>query len=259
MSDPSAIQIPVTTSLTSDMALGLKPSAPKSRSYRMNIPAMNKQTFTALDQIVIEIPSGRRNNWLDQSQSYLKFSVQCTSTAAAPAGGAGIYLDNSAYSFFQRLDIYNSSNLCETINEYGQLCNFLIDTSLAQSDKAGLSPMIGTNALNTFLNNPAAYAQYGVTTPVQVAGDRSGMSLASTTSLSTAIPYTFCVPLLSGVVGVNASKMLPVGALSSPIRMEFFLTANDDAIYYGTAGAGAQWTSLVLSSVLLLLSFMIML
>ncbi len=243
MSDPSAIQIPVTTSLTSDMALGLKPSAPKSRSYRMNIPAMNKQSFTALDQIVIEIPSGRRNNWLDQSQSYLKFSVQCVTGSATPVGGQGIYLDNSAYSFFQRLDIYNSSNLLETINEYGQLCNFLIDTSLTQSDKAGLSAMIGTNATNTSINLTSTYAQYQASTAVQVAGDRSGMSLAGNTSTSNAIPYTFCLPLLSGVVGVNASKMIPVGALSSPLRMEFFLSANDDAIYYGTtAGTGTYWT-----------------
>jgi hypothetical protein len=35
--------------------------------------------------------------------------------------------------------------------------------------------------------------------------------------------------------------MLPVGKLASPLRVEMFLSANDDAIYYGLAGAGAQW------------------
>ena len=37
MSDPTALNIPVTQALTSQMLLGLLPSAPKSRSYRINV------------------------------------------------------------------------------------------------------------------------------------------------------------------------------------------------------------------------------
>jgi len=172
MSDPTAIQIPVQTSLTSDMLLGLKPSAPKSRSYRINVAPMNKSVFAPADQIIIELPSGRRNTWLDQSQSYLKFSVQCSSTTAVTSVGAGVrgvYIDNTAYSFIQRLDVYNSSNLLETINEYGQLCNFMIDTSLTQSDKAGLSTLIGSNPLNTSVLSGATFAQYAANTQLQTA------------------------------------------------------------------------------------------
>lgn len=244
MSDPSAIQIPVGQALTSDMMIGLKPSAPKSRSYRINVAPLNKSVFVGGDQIIIELPTGRKGTWLDQSQSYLKFSVQCATTTACDIGGSGVYTDNSAYSFIQRLDVYNSSNLLETINEYGQLCNFLIDTSLTQSDKAGLSTMIGCNYIPSVVQSSATYAQYGKNVVVQSPGDRSGQSLASVATASginTAIPYTFSLPLLSGVVGINASKMLPIGKLNAPIRCEFYLASNDDAIYYGTAGAGATW------------------
>jgi len=249
MSDPNAIQIPIGQALTSDMLLGLKPSAPKSRSYRINVAPLNKSTFTPLDQIIIELTTGRKGTWLDQSQSYLKFSVEFTSTNVVNAtpGGTGIYLDNSAYSFFQRLDIYNSSNLIETQNEYGQLCNFMIDTSLTQSDKAGLSTILGTNAFTTsFYTAPAAFAAKAVNnlSNSQVAGDRSGLAVASVAvaaGIGTGIPYTFSLPLLSGVVGVNASKMIPVGKLNAPIRLEMFLSANDDAIYYETFAAGAIW------------------
>jgi len=246
MSDPSAIQIPVGQALTSDMLLGLKPSAPKSRAYRLNVAPLNKAVFSGGDQIIIELPTGRKGTWLDQSQSYLKFSVQVASTAAAAAQslGTGVYVENTAYSFIQRLDVYNSSNLLETINEYGQLCNFLIDTSLTQSDKAGLSAMIGCNPNTVSISTQAAYAQNNATQEMIRAGDRSGMPLASVLAgngISTAIPYTFTLPLLSGVVGINASKMLPIGKLNAPIRCEFYLAPNDDAIYYGTAGAGAVW------------------
>lgn len=251
MSDPSAINLPVSTALTSDMLLGLKPSAPKSRSYRISIAPVNKSVFSPSDQIIFELPTGRRGTWLDQSQSYLKFSVQFSSTAAAAgvAGGSGIYIENTAYSFIQRCDIYHSSNLLESVNEYGQLANFLIDTSLTQSDKAGLSTMIGSNASTLSYSSwstasVTATTYSSLSTNVQTAGDRSGLAVASVATasgISSAIPYTFCLPMLSGVIGVNASKMLPVGKLASPIRVELYLSALDDAIYYGTTGAGANW------------------
>jgi hypothetical protein len=244
MSDPSAIQLPVNQALTSDMLLGLKPSAPKSRSYRISVAPLNKNVFQPGDQMIFELPTGRRGTWLDQTQSYIKFSVQCSSAAAAQAlaGGSGVHTENSAYSFIQRLDIYNSSNLLETINEYGQLANFLMDCSLTQSDKAGLSPLLGTNPNNYSTNQSAAIAQWSNLATPFVAGDRSGLPMASTIGfVAGTIPYTFCLPVLSGVVGVNSSKMLPVGQIVNPIRCEFYLANNDDAIFYGLAAAGATW------------------
>lgn len=142
------------------------------------------------------------------------------------------------------MDIYHSSNLIETINEYGQLANFLVDTSLTQSDKAGLSPMIGCNPSTQHISTAATYATNALNAPLVIAGDRSGLALSSvatSSGINTAVPFTFCLPMLSGVVGVNASKMLPIGKLNAPIRMEMFLSANDDVIYYGASGAGAVW------------------
>ena len=254
MSDPNAILLPVHQALTSDMMLGLKPSAPKSRSYRISVAPLNASLFAPGSQVIFELPTGRRGTWLDQSQSYLKFSVQVCSAAACAVNvvGGGIYTENTAYSFIQRLDIYHSSNLLETCSEYGQLANFLIDSQLNQSDKAGLLTLIGSNnfenifaqiPVNTAL--PAAgnlVAALPVTTlEVQRAGDRSGMGLAgiaNAAGIGTAIPYTFCLPILSGVIGVNASKMIPVGKLNAPIRCEFYLADKDDALVAGTAGVG---------------------
>ena len=257
MSDPNAILLPVHQALTSDMLLGLKPSAPKSRSYRISVAPLNASVFAPGSQMIFELPTGRKGTWMDQSQSYIKFSVQCQSANAVAANAAnnGIYVENSAYSFIQRLDIYNSSNLLETVNEYGQLSNFLIDTQLTQSDKAGLSCMIGCNNLENIQSNlpigvtipnagPTTVAIPAVSSEVQRPGDRSGMGMAGTTAIAGSIPYTFCLPVLSGVVGVNASKMMPVGKLNAPIRCEFYLAANDDAIYYG-AGAGATTWQIV--------------
>lgn len=249
MSDASQLHIPMHTALTSDMMLGLKPSAPRSRSYRLSVPPLNKSIFTAVDQIVFELPTGRRGTWLDQSQTYLKFSVQCKTNAAVNQYVQnGVNIENTAYSFFNRLDVYHSSNLLEQISEYGQLANMLLDSQLTQSEKAGMSAMIGSNSYSytpsITTNTAAAYTQSAVVAipaPIITPGDRSGQSIAGQTTFAAAIPYNFCLPVLSGVVGVNASKMLPLGKLSSVIRLEFYTAANDDALYYGLAGLGATY------------------
>ena len=230
--------------LTGDMMLGLKPSAPRSRAYRVSIAPNNKQVFGPTDCIYIDIPTSRPNTWYDPAQSYLKFSVQCSATAACNAID-GIYVDNTAYSFFSRLDIYNGSNLLETIGQYGALCNTILDATLTESDKAGLSCMIGSNPLTTIYNPAnAALGAYGTVNACQSMGDRSGLMLkavAVANGIGTAIPQTFCLPMMSGIIGVNASKMIPVGSLRAPISLQIYTAANDDAIFYGLVGVGALW------------------
>jgi hypothetical protein len=247
MSDSSNFQIPeMKQALTGDMLIGLKPAAPKSRSYRISIAPTNKNIFVGGDQCIFELPVGRRGTWLDQSQSYLKFSVQCSATAATAGtpNTSGVFIENTAYSFIQRIDIYNSSNLLETINEYGQLANFLLDTSLTQSDKVGLSSMIGSNPYTLANSTANPYAQNTLNYCPVIAGDRSGLPIVAVLAgngINTAVPYTFSLPLLSGIIGINSSKMLPVGKLHNPIHVELYWAANDDAIYYADAGAGALW------------------
>ena len=99
--------------------------------------------------------------------------------------------------------------------------------------------MIGSNNLENIhsttaisaaqLVGGAAINPVAVSVETQRPGDRSGMSLASTNGFATAIPYTFCLPVLSGVIGVNASKMMPVGKLNAGLN---------EPLVAGTAGVG---------------------
>jgi hypothetical protein len=114
----------------------------------MNLPPINGSTFTAQTQPIFEIPTGRKNTFLDTSQSYLKFGIQVQTTAACAQGGSGVYIDNSAYSFVNQMTTYHGGNLLEFINEYGQLANYLLDNTLSKSQKAGLSSMILCNPQN---------------------------------------------------------------------------------------------------------------
>ena len=68
--------------------------------------------------------------------------------------------------------------------------------------------VVGAGAVNSVYGPTGNTTSYRGTSFTQLAGDRSGLSIASVTpaNIANAIPYTFCLPLLSGVVGVNASK-----------------------------------------------------
>ena len=253
MSNELASTLPVQYSLTSDMQLGLKSVAPKSVSRRVSISPSNKSIFVPQDTIIFDIPTGRPGTWLDQSQTYIKFSAQFLTTATTnvsasayiSSSGGGVHLDNSAYSFFQRLDVFNGSNPLESINQYGQLCNYLIDTQLSMSDKAGLSGMIGTNPYGVISAGTSAPAANSKIVQVQYPGDRTGLSVtalsSSTSTISQSPAYHFALPILSGVVGVNASKMIPLKDLTAPINLQFTLSQNDDAVVYGVTATGVTW------------------
>ena len=192
MTDLSSFGIPLEKRITSSMMYGLKPSAPTSRSYRLSLAPQNKSTFVPGDQVIFEIPTGRgKNVYLDQSQCYYKFGVQVGTAAASPVGGAGIYIDNTAYSFINQQYIYNGGTQLEFINQYGQLANYLIDNTMSKSQKAGMSSMIGCNAYNNLVVTTAGAAAAttggvvtyggGITSGItQTEGDRSGQSLANT-------------------------------------------------------------------------------
>ena len=70
MSEPNAINLPIPIGCSNDLILGLKPSAPRSRTQRVTIPSMNKSTFNPQDTIIFEIGSGKKGSYLDQSQSF---------------------------------------------------------------------------------------------------------------------------------------------------------------------------------------------
>jgi hypothetical protein len=140
---------------------------------------------------------------------------------SANPGGSGVYVDNSAYSFIQQQYVYHGGQLLEFINQYGQLANFLLDCTLSRSQKAGLSAMIGTNPYTNIVVNAlsAGVVNYGgrsTTAGVcQTKGDRTGLSMTTTTAIATSPVYNFCLPIMSGVIGAN-----------SPYRKLIFLFKN---------------------------------
>jgi hypothetical protein len=181
------------SALTSDVRYTMKPSSVRCRSYRSSIPTNNGSTFAATETAQINVPS-RRNCFLDNSNPYWRMTVQNTNTAHA------IYVDGTAASFISRIDIFHGSNVLESIQDYGLLFSYLTDFQLNTSQRAGLESTYGTTS------------------------NRKGITIAAGGK------KTFCIPVMSSIIGCLNEKMLPLG-ISDSIRVEVtFQSLNKGAV-----------------------------
>lgn len=192
----SASLVPNQMGIPSDCQYNLKASSVRCRSYRASIPSSNKSVFSPLDTVVCYIPGGRRNQYLDTANTYIRYTIKNNDPAQA------MFLDNSAACVINRLDVFNAGNNLESIQAYNMLMNHYLDFNYTTAQKAGLSAMYGTSTTGT----------------------RQGISLAFGTS------YTACMPILSATVGLGADKYLPIGRLADDIRLEFQLEAATTAV-----------------------------
>jgi hypothetical protein len=200
MTDSSSL-LPNSVGISSDCLYNLKPSGVRSRSYRASILATNGVPRNPGDVIIAYIPGGRRNTYLDCTQSYVRFTIQNNDASYA------INVDGCGSSVFNRLDVFHGSNLLESVQQYNLLYNYVMDFQTTQSQRVGLSTSYG------FDN----------------AGLRAGQAIAASSSA------TFCMPILSAVIGMGTSKMIPVGMLSDDIRLEFTLEQNILAVVNANA------------------------
>jgi len=190
------------TAVTSDCLYNLKPSASRCRSYRASLPPINNSSFTPGIQMIFMIPGGRRNTFLDTTQTYLKLTIQNNDTTNA------LTLDRSGACVINRLDVFGNDGLIllETIQNYNTLYAYLLDFQMNIASSFGLSTMLGTG-----------------TTATNDLVDRTGNGIPSLGRL------TVCLPIISGV-------------LASDIRLEFTLESLVNSVVYAAQAATTGWT-----------------
>ena len=196
---------------TGDMKYSVKPSAVNSRSYRTNIQPTNGSSWTVGatggGQVVkIDIPCGRRGEFLDCSMSYLKFKITNNSTDNVPNAKA-TNLGNTGADVIRRLEVYHNSNLLESINEYHRLYCAMLDMGYNATDR-----QYG----GSFMGNASA-------------DEREGVQIGAGGT------FVVAIPLISGVIGQNIDKYLPVGLMQGDLRLELTLENANTALYMALA------------------------
>jgi hypothetical protein len=70
-------------SLSDSLVYQAKPSAVSGHKHRQNLPSYTKSEFLSGEVIMLNVPCGRRGQFLNQKMSYLKFRVTNTSVRTA--------------------------------------------------------------------------------------------------------------------------------------------------------------------------------
>jgi hypothetical protein len=172
--------------------------------------------------MMLNIPCGRRGQFLNQRMSYLKFrvtndsSLTTTEMAAGGTATATVKLDYSASSFIERLELYHGSNLLEQVHQYGVLHTLWTDITGDTS---------------------AHYTTGNILEGTHPSNPRAGQTLNRGES------SVFCIPLLSGIVGCMQNKYLTTGDMSGgDLRLELTLAnLNDAAIIGGNSTGTKSW------------------
>lgn len=219
MSTDTSQLLPNSVAVSSDCLFNLKPSSVRARTMRCSIPTSNKATFNPGDLAIFYIPGGRRNTYLDPTQTYIRYTVRNTDTTVS--ANNFIEFDGSGASVINRLDVFHASNLLETVQQYNVLYNYLLDFQYNVAEKTGLANCYGTTNSNSF-----TYA-------------RTGLPIGSVATGNS--QYTVCMPVLSSVFGLTADKFLPIGMLNDDIRIELSWEAQNQGMVYGSATTAA-WT-----------------
>ena len=130
----SAQDVSVAPALPIEMNFELPSSLPSAKNYEIRVQPVNAQSFIAGNVVQVDIPCGRRGQYLDPSTTYIRFKA--TYTHAGTAGTDYARLLGSAYSYFIKQEVYaNNSVVLESINEVGVLTSMLLNCQLNDADK----------------------------------------------------------------------------------------------------------------------------
>ena len=209
-------------SVTSDMLYTLKNSSGTSRRYRASIPCSNFSTNIApSSNMIFQIPCGRKNTYLDGTNSYLKLTIKNTDTTANKV----FSLDNCGASLINMLTVYHSGNLIDQCPNYNTLFNFLMDFQSSFSQHLGaLSAYMGTSP-NVYGSTDLTVTSNGTAIALNAnIGSVSGSftSARSGAAVKTNQSFTVCLPLLCNIF-LNSEKMIPLGKLKSDIELQVLL------------------------------------
>ena len=130
------------------------PLAISARSYQAVCVPESSQSANPSSIIRIRIPSGRAGTYLNPAKSFLAFTFNNSTPSSQFANANGVsnyraenfakfYIDGSAYAVLQTLEIYNSSNLLESIQNYNLLMNIFMDLQISMGSRLTSGTILG--------------------------------------------------------------------------------------------------------------------
>lgn len=173
------------SSFPSSLDYSPNPLSISARAYESKCVPESSSTARPGEIVRIRVPSGRAGSYLNQNKSFLSFTLVNTSLADSienpqeNADGnsdmygrnyAKLFVDGSAYSVIQTQEVYNSSNLLESIQNANVLYNMLVDLQTSMSSRLTGSSILGIGATGL---QSQAWSQYRAQTLIVQKGQQS--------------------------------------------------------------------------------------
>ena len=210
------------------------PLAVESRSHRRAFFPTNGQRFESDGNNIIRIDVSA-SAFLDPKHSYLRFRfLNDTNTTMGFDFGGG-------HGVIKRLRIEQAGNVLSDVNNYNKLLSSIIlpcqggmDSVGHRSITEGVRYANGQAAASNMVPAPNAECNGTIAISPACSGAQPLTALAGG-----ADTYTFCIPLVNGLLGSTQDKMVPLQLLgSSPITIEIELAPLLDIGIFGGAPAG---------------------
>jgi len=208
------------------------PLSVESRSHRRAFFATNGQKFQSDGNNIIRIDVSS-SAFLDPKHSFLKFRfTNDTNTTMGFDFGGG-------HGIIKRLRIEQAGNVLSDVNNYNKLLSSIIlpsqgnvDSVAHRSITEGIRFGNAGGAGNSMA--PAAAAECNGCISISPSTDATVVAAAGGANT-----YTFCIPLVNGLLGTTQDKMVPLQLLgSSPITIEIELAPLLDVGTFAGAPGG---------------------
>ncbi len=199
------------SALTQSVNYTPKMSSVKSRHLTTSVVPSNGSTFSnGGDQIILELATSNYGEYLNQKETYLRFTVKNNNA------NHSITLDRDATCLFSRFTLQHLAVL-EDITEYNLLNRMFQDCQISSDRQTKAGSVLRGHGEGTVGNGTTQYIG-----DVIAAGESR----------------TYCMSLLSGIIGPQAEKYLPLGAMSgAPLRVTLQL---DTLNNIGLSGGGSD-------------------
>lgn len=214
-------------SFPSELNLGSNKPISVSGKPSINRYRSDNSTYGPGDVIRIEVPCGRRSQYLFPRDSFLEFKIRITATNAGTANSS-IYLDQSVYSIFNRMRIFHGSNVVEDTLYCNKLWTAIFDLQINETKRRGesITKLVwdNTQTVAGALATPSIFNSglYGVPFARIGAAVAGANEYPLVGAVVTPFDACFCIP--SALLGSLASKAVPLGLMgASSIYLELEL------------------------------------
>ena len=205
-------------SFPNELNLGSNKPMSASGKPSINRYRSDNSDYRGGDTIRIEIPCGRKGQYLFPKDSFIELKIKISSgTTSANVANSSAYIDNSIYAIFSRMRIFHGSNVVEDTLYCNKLWTALFDLQINETKRRGESIMklVGDNTAtsNSVFNNGLSGLRFS-----QFATGAAAVAAADSTV------YDACFSIPSALLGSLASKAVPLGLMgASSIYLELEL------------------------------------